>query len=73
MQNEYHILPCICGIQKNGMDDLIFKAEIETQREKKMFIYQNWKGGGMNWEIGIDVYTLIDTMFKTDNWWEHTE
>ena len=23
------------GIQKNGMDDLIFKAEIETQREKK--------------------------------------
>ena len=73
MQNECHILPCICGIQKNGMDDLIFKAEIETQREKKMFRYQNWKGGGMNWEIGIDIYTLIDSMFKTDNWWEHTE
>ena len=35
MQNECHILPCICGIQKNGMGDLIFKAEIETHREKK--------------------------------------
>ena len=74
MQNECHILPCICGIQKNGMNDLIFKAEIETQWEKKKCLDTKIeRGGGMNWEIGIDIYTLIDTMFKTDNWWEHTE
>ena len=26
-------------------------------------------GGGMNWEIGIDIYTLLilDTMYKIDN------
>ena len=32
MQNKCHILTC--GIQKNGMKGLIFKAEVETQREK---------------------------------------
>ena len=24
-------------------------------------------GGGMNWEIGIDIYATIDTMYKIDN------
>ena len=33
------------GIQKNGMDDLIFKAEIETQREKKNVQIPKLKGG----------------------------
>ena len=32
MQNECHILTC--GIQKNCTEGLIFKEEIETQREK---------------------------------------
>ena len=27
-----HILVHICGIQKNGIDDLICKAEIEKQK-----------------------------------------
>ena len=30
-KNKYHILVPICGVQKNGTDDLICKAEIETQ------------------------------------------
>ena len=30
-KNKYHIITHICGIQKNCIDDLIFKAEIETQ------------------------------------------
>ena len=30
-KNKYHILTHICGIKKNGIDDLICKAEIETQ------------------------------------------
>ena len=25
----------------------------------------------MNWEIGIDIYTLLLKKKKTDNWWEH--
>ena len=30
-KNKYRILVHICRIQKNGIDDLICKAEIETQ------------------------------------------
>ena len=30
-KNQYRILTHICGIQKNGIDELICKAEIETQ------------------------------------------
>ena len=30
-KNKYCILTHICGIYKNGTDDLICKAEIETQ------------------------------------------
>ena len=51
----------IFGIQKNGIDDLICKAEIETQTYgEQMYGYQGGKGGcGRNWEIGIDIYTLL--------------
>ena len=30
-ENKYHILMLICGSQKNGIDDLICKAETEPQ------------------------------------------
>ena len=30
-KNKYHILTHIRGIQKDGIDGLIYKAEIETQ------------------------------------------
>ena len=30
-KNKYHILMYICGILKNGIDDLICKAETGTQ------------------------------------------
>ena len=30
-KKKYHILTYICGIQKNGSDEPICKAEIETQ------------------------------------------
>ena len=30
-KNKYRILMQIFGIQKNGIDELIFKGEIETQ------------------------------------------
>ena len=30
-KNKYHILTHICGIQKNGTDEPVCKAEIETQ------------------------------------------
>ena len=30
-KNKYRIISLICGIQKNGRDDLICKAEVESQ------------------------------------------
>ena len=30
-KNKYRILTHICGIEKNGIDDLICKVKIETQ------------------------------------------
>ena len=68
MQNEvsqkekikYHILMHICGIQKNGTDEPVCKAEIDTDVEnKRMDTKGGSEVGGMNWEVGIDIYTLI--------------
>ena len=58
-KNKYHILMHMYGIQKNGIDESICKAEIETQ----MYRTNKWTprvggGGGKNWKIGIDIYIL---------------
>ena len=34
-----------------------------------MYGYQGGMDGGMNWEIGTDIY---NTMYKIDNEWEPT-
>ena len=34
-KNKYHALMHMCGIQKNSIDDLICKPEIETHLESK--------------------------------------
>ena len=47
----------ICGIQKNGIDDLIYETEIEVEN-KHMDATVVKGGGGRNWEIGVDTYTL---------------
>ena len=54
-KNKYHILTHICGIQKNGIDDLICKTEVEN----KCMDTKGERGDVKNWEIGIDIYTLL--------------
>ena len=51
----------ICEIQINGRDEPIYKAEMETQiqRTKRMDTKSAGKGGGMNQEINIEIYTLL--------------
>ena len=34
-KNTYYTLMHICGIQKNGIDELICKAQIDTEVEKE--------------------------------------
>ena len=61
-KNKYHILMHICGIQKNGTDKPVCKAEIDTDVENKHTDTkggQKGGGGGINWEFGIDLCTLI--------------
>ena len=43
---------------ENDIDDLICKTETETQRTNVQT--PRWEGG-MNWEIGIDIYTVLCT------------
>ena len=55
------------NLKTTGIDDLTQKADIETQTQRtNIWIPRGEVGGGMNWEIWIDIYT-IDTMHKTDN------
>ena len=64
-KNKYRILTHICGIQKNGTDEPVCRAEVETQMQRtNLWTPRGGRqrggggGGGMNWEIGIDIYTL---------------
>ena len=63
-KNKYRILAHICGIQKNGTDEWVCKAEIETQMQRTNVWTPRGEsevvgGGRMNWEIGNYIYTLI--------------
>ena len=58
------MLTHVCGIQKNGTDELVCRAERETQMQRTNVWTLRGEvagggGGGMNWETGIDIYTLI--------------
>ena len=57
-KNKY-ILMHTCGIQKNGIDELICKAEIETQMQRTNMDAKGGKWGRMNWDIQIDTYILL--------------
>ena len=43
--------------RKNGTDDLICKAERDTNIENKCLDSKVGRRGGRNWEIGTDIYT----------------
>ena len=55
-KNKYHILTHICGIQKNGTDEPVCKAEIDTDVENKPMDTKGgkWWGGWWWWwdELG---------------------
>ena len=43
-----------------GMDEFVYKTEVDSQIQKTYLWlpgYKEW--GGINWEIGIDIYTLL--------------
>ena len=48
-KNKYHILTHICGIQKNGADELVCKTEIETQMQRTNVWTPSGESGGEGW------------------------
>ena len=71
-KNKYHILTHICGTQKNGTDEPVCRAEIETDVENKHMDTKGGKpqgdgvGGVLNWAIGIDLYTVMCIKMMTN-------
>ena len=72
-KNKYHILTHICGIQKNGTDEPVCRAEVEIQMQRRnVWIPRGEKpqpggdGGLLNQAIGIDMYTLMCIKLMTD-------
>ena len=58
-KNKHCLLTHICGIQKDGIYDLIYKAEMETQRQRTNMDTKEGRGIETNWEAEIDTYTLL--------------
>ena len=59
-KDKNHMISLICGIlKKNGINEPIYKTESHRCR-KQIYGCQGGKGGGgINWETGIDIYTLL--------------
>ena len=62
-KNNYRISTHICGIQKNGTDELFARQKQRHRCREQTYGHQGENqgggGGGKSWEIGIEIYTLI--------------
>ena len=47
--------------------NLFAKQKQRHRCREQTYGHQGGKGVWMNWEIGIDIYTLFDTMYKIEN------
>ena len=57
-KNKYHILTYVCGIQENGIDDLICKREVETRHMDISGGERAW-GELENWDFHIYTQLLL--------------
>ena len=71
-KNKYRILTHVCGTQKNGTDEPVCRAEVETQMQRTNVWTPRGEnrgagdGGMLNWAIGIDMYTLMCIKLMTN-------
>ena len=46
--------------KRKGTNELIYKTEVDPQMQKtNLWLPGGKMGGGINWKIGIDIYTLL--------------
>ena len=51
--------------KKRGTNELIHKNRNRvTDVENKLMVTRGWVEGGINWETGIDLYTLLYMVVK---------
>ena len=64
-KNKYSILMHICGIWKNWYRwSYLQSRNRDTDVENKNMDTKGEEGGGMNWEIEMDVYALLILCIK---------
>ena len=66
-KDKYHMISLISGIlkKKKATNELTYKNRMSvTDVENELMVTRRVKGGGRNWKIGIDEYTLC---VNTDN------
>ena len=56
-EDKYHKISLIHGILKNGTNEFIYKTNRLIDVENKLMVTKD-KAGGINWECGINRYTL---------------
>ena len=56
--DKYHMISLLSGILKNGTYEHIYETERVTDIKKKLIV-MGVRGEGINWETGIDIYTLL--------------
>ena len=58
-KDKYCMISLICEIKK-GTNELIYKTEVDTQMQKtNLWLPGDKRKGGINWEIGTDICTLL--------------
>ena len=65
--------------KKNDTNELIYKTETDTQTQKTKLWLPKEKGGRINQEFGINIYTLLhikqitnkDLLYSTGNYTSH--
>ena len=55
------------NLRNTGISHLIYKAELATQMQRTNVWMPGEAQWVMNWEIGIDIYTLLILTYKGDN------
>ena len=67
-KREKQILYINTHIYKNGTNEPVCKAEIQTQMQRtEVWTSRGKRGGGINWEFETDIYTLLCIKWKTES------
>ena len=58
-KDRYHVISLTCGIlKKKDTNELVCRAQTDSQTYRvNLWLPGGW--GGMDWEFGIDMYTLL--------------